>query len=127
MFKEHEIQQMRVAYLDALYELDDRSNNQHPHCGCYTGLYQQRLQHLVDLDRRRLLRLPPFAEGPALVPIQIHYWNEADLARIAENEPGLIPKQDLVYAPVDWSQQEVIDAWLPHHPGCLVECVMEDA
>lgn len=121
-----QLQEMRVAYLDALYEMDDRGNKEHPRCGRYSGLLADRVHHLMDMDRRRLLRLPPFADGPALVPIVVHYWDEADLARIAENEPGLVPRQDLIYAPVDWSRQEVIDAWLPHHPNCLVEHVMDE-
>ena len=34
-------QYMRTVYLDILYRLDKRDDPDHPHRGCYTGLFQQ--------------------------------------------------------------------------------------
>jgi hypothetical protein len=32
------VDQNRVRFLEALYEVDGRSDPEHPHCGTYTGL-----------------------------------------------------------------------------------------
>lgn len=56
------IQDQRAAYLDALYRLDNRDDPYHPSHGTYTGLYQQRIALMLEIDRWRLLKKPPFEE-----------------------------------------------------------------
>lgn len=56
------IQDQRAAYLDALYHLDNRDDPYHPNRGTYTGLYQQRIALMLEIDRWRLLKTPPFEE-----------------------------------------------------------------
>lgn len=42
----------RQAYLDALYVRSGRTN------GLYTGLYQLRLEELIEADKKHLLQRP---------------------------------------------------------------------
>lgn len=42
---------MRAAYLDHLYELDERLDPKHELYGLYTGLWQDRREYLMQLDR----------------------------------------------------------------------------
>lgn len=51
-----EEQDKRVAYLRRLYILDGRDNPSHPMHSLYTGLYQNRQNVLMELDRMEQLR-----------------------------------------------------------------------
>jgi hypothetical protein len=46
----------RVAYLERLYDLADRSNPSAPNYHTYTGLYIQRQKMLMELDRMEQLK-----------------------------------------------------------------------
>ena len=46
--KPHQQEQAKADYLDKLYELDNRSDPEHPFHDSYTGLYQERVQWLVN-------------------------------------------------------------------------------
>jgi len=59
------LENQRQRYLDQLFERDGRNDPSHPHHMTYTGLYQQRLQQLVEADRLALAAAePPAASQP---------------------------------------------------------------
>lgn len=51
-------QDKRAAYLDALFFIDNRDDPHHPRKGTYTGLYQKRIELMLQIDRWRLLSVP---------------------------------------------------------------------
>lgn len=52
---DHQEQQRRSEYLDALYDLDGRADMAHPHHHSYTALFKTRLEQLVAADMAALV------------------------------------------------------------------------
>ena len=46
-----QLENRKALYLQRLYYRDGRDNRYHPLHGTYTGLYQQRMQELIEWER----------------------------------------------------------------------------
>lgn len=51
----HNVEQRRQDYLDALYLLDGRDHPSHPAHATYTGLFIKHVETLIDHDMREVL------------------------------------------------------------------------
>jgi hypothetical protein len=70
--------QNRADFLDFLYELDGRKDPSHPHCGTYTGLYQEYAYSLSNAALREISE-------------QWHTYELAGVAKAAErNDSGAV-------------------------------------